>query len=81
MHRKCLIIFYDNNQPLVKSSKGLSFVLPFLSKVRDCCIDMDYLIACFSCVRLFATLWTVALQATLSLGFSRQVTEIKIELV
>ena len=26
----------------------------------------------FSCVQLFATLWTVALQAPLSLGFSRQ---------
>ena len=28
--------------------------------------------ACFSCVQLFATLWTVARQAPLSLGFSRQ---------
>ena len=26
----------------------------------------------FSCVRLFATLWTVAHQAPLSMGFSRQ---------
>ena len=26
----------------------------------------------FSCVRLFATLWTVTLQAPLSMGFSRQ---------
>ena len=26
----------------------------------------------FSCVRLFATPWTVALQAPLSMGFSRQ---------
>ena len=26
----------------------------------------------FSCVRLFVTLWTVAHQAPLSLGFSRQ---------
>ena len=26
----------------------------------------------FSCVRLFATLWTVAHQAALSMGFSRQ---------
>ena len=26
----------------------------------------------FSCVRLFATLWTVARQAPLSIGFSRQ---------
>ena len=26
----------------------------------------------FSCVRLFATLWTVASQAPLSMGFSKQ---------
>ena len=28
--------------------------------------------ACFSCVRLFATLWAVVHQAPLSMGFSRQ---------
>ena len=26
----------------------------------------------FSCIRLFATLWTVALEAPLSMGFPRQ---------
>ena len=31
-----------------------------------------YLLCCFSCVRLFVTLWTVAHQALLSMGFSRQ---------
>ena len=30
------------------------------------------MISCFSCVRLFVTLWTAALQAPLSMGFSRQ---------
>ena len=30
------------------------------------------MLSCFSCVRLFATLWTVAHQAPLSMGFSRQ---------
>ena len=29
-------------------------------------------LSCFSCVRLFASLWTVARQAPLSMGFSRQ---------
>ena len=29
------------------------------------------MLSCFSCVRLFATLWTVASQAPLSTGFSR----------
>ena len=30
------------------------------------------MLSCFSHVRLFATPWTVALQAPLSMGFSRQ---------
>ena len=30
------------------------------------------MLSCFSCVRLFATLWTVACQAPLSMGFSRE---------
>ena len=30
------------------------------------------MLSCFSCVQLLATLWTVALQAPLSVGFSRQ---------
>ena len=33
------------------------------------CVCMQ---SCFSCVGLFATLWTVAHQAPLSMGFSRQ---------
>ena len=31
-----------------------------------------YALSCFSCVQLFVPLWTVALQAPLSMGFSRQ---------
>ena len=31
-----------------------------------------HVISCFSCVRLFVTLWTVACQAPLSMEFSRQ---------
>ena len=31
-----------------------------------------WVLSCFSCVQLFATPWTVALQAPLSIGFSRQ---------
>ena len=30
------------------------------------------MLGCFSCVQVFATLWTVAFQAPLSMGFSRQ---------
>ena len=32
----------------------------------------SYMLGCFSCVWLFATLWTVALLALLSMGLSRQ---------
>ena len=49
--------------PINMSRKGRNLIaLP--GKVCVC--------ACFSCVQLFATLWTVARQAPLSLGFSRQ---------
>ena len=31
-----------------------------------------FMLSHFSCVQLFATLWTIACQAPLSMGFSRQ---------
>ena len=33
---------------------------------------MKCVLSCFICVQLFATLWATALQAPLSMGFSRQ---------
>ena len=30
------------------------------------------MLSCFSCIQLFATLWTLAHQSPLSMGFSRQ---------
>ena len=39
----------------------------FIKFVHNVCI-----LSCFSCVRLFATLWTVAHEAPPSMGFSRQ---------
>ena len=36
------------------------------------CEECACILSCFSCVRLFATPWTVAHQAPLSMGFSRQ---------
>ena len=35
-------------------------------------LDACYMLSCFSHVQLFATLWTIAHQAPLSMGFSRQ---------
>ena len=39
-----------------------------------CCLDMTCacVLSCFGCVCFFATVWTVAHQAPLSMGFSRQ---------
>ena len=45
------------------------FSLPFLRLFLDVCVCM---LNHFSCVRLFATLWTIACQVPLSMLFSRQ---------
>ena len=43
-----------------------------LVKVLNPMPDTQYVLSRFSHVQLFATLWTVAHQASLSMGFSRQ---------
>ena len=43
-----------------------------LQKIKDYHMYYVYVLSRLSCVRLFATLWTVAHQAPLSMGFSRQ---------
>ena len=48
-----------------KSMHGKLYVLEIYNTIA--CV-----LCCFSCVRLFATLWTIAQQALLSMGFSRQ---------
>ena len=67
---------------LLKSGLSLGRILPYiLSAHRSCrfCINCSFLsastacvLSCFSRVQLFATPWTVAHQAPLSMGFSRQ---------
>ena len=47
--------------------KGLALKGPMDFEKMDACI-----LSHFSCVRLFATPWTIALQAPLSMGFCRQ---------
>ena len=37
------------------------------------CLVCMYVLSCFSCVRLFETLWTAIHQHPLSMGFSRQI--------
>ena len=46
---------------------GLKMFIIFINAYSAWCV-----LSCFSCVQLFATLWTVARQASLSMGFSRQ---------
>ena len=43
-----------------------------LVKVLNPMSDTQYVLSHFSYAQLFATLWTVAHQASLSMGFSRQ---------
>ena len=50
------------------SSPYLYKLIPFNVSISMCCVVLHH----FSHVPLFATLWTVAYQAPLSVGFSRQ---------
>ena len=53
--------------PILKWS--LLHKFPKVSSNYTCC---SAVLSCFSCVQLFETWWTVARQAPLSMGFSRQ---------
>ena len=44
----------------------------FFKKKQGIKLSCVCVLSCFSCVRIFAALWTVAHQAPLSMGFSRQ---------
>ena len=48
---------------------GLPFIINKIIKWFPCCACV---LSCFSCFWLFVTPWTVACQAPLSMGFSRQ---------
>ena len=48
-----------------------SLPLSHLGSPMDFCVHV-FVLSHFGCVRPFGTLWTVALQAPLSMGFSRQ---------
>ena len=42
------------------------------ARVCVCVCVCVWVLSCFSCLQLFATLWAVVLQAPMSMGFSRQ---------
>ena len=46
--------------------------MTLLCKQKSGFFCMWYVLSCFSHIQIFATLWTVACQAPLSVGFSRQ---------
>ena len=48
------------------------FMNIYLFKLSKFKVRGSSMLSRFSCVQLFATLWTVAHQASLSVGFSRQ---------
>ena len=60
----------------LRDSQMVSRLPPPQKLTRTCILWPEYglllLLTCFSCVRLCATLWTVACQSPLSMGFSRQ---------
>ena len=47
-------------------------VLQWFGKKKVVLLYFACVLSCFSCVQLFVTLWTVARQVPLSMGFSRQ---------
>ena len=56
---------------ILKKSEEESHDLTLIRSMNNTCLQVCVL-SPFSCVRLFATLWTLACQALLSKGFSRQ---------
>ena len=61
-------MFYNLHCPYDYVNFNLSSIL-ILALAKFLCICV---LSCFSHVQLFVTLWTVACQAPLSMGFSRQ---------
>ena len=75
----CLVCWFgkwfrsSNIQSALQSLNKLHLVViyhPFYVLLSSCVHAC--MLSCFSCVRLFVTLWTIAHQAPLSMGFSRQ---------
>ena len=59
------ILVFPKYQSILERKEGL-----VLSPAYECV--WEWVLNCFSCVQFCATLWTVACQALLSMGFSRQ---------
>ena len=67
-----LFIIFMNILEYICSENGKKVMLYFMFKALFNIELCACLLSNFSCIWLFATLWTVAHQASLSMGFSRQ---------
>ena len=68
-----LVYFTGFKQLIWFQAYGFNFKLLAVVSVFVCvCVCMPSRLSHFNHVQLFETLWTVALQAPLSMGFSRQ---------
>jgi len=63
------LIFFLTAEPLKQQFKRRNFFLCYVEKICMCIISLRYSL---SHMQVFATPWTVAHQAPLSMGFSRQ---------
>ena len=66
-HQVAKVLEFQLQHPSSENSELISFTIDWFD-LRLCV----RILSCFSHVQLFATLWTVACQAALSMGFSRQ---------
>ena len=63
-----MITFTDRNAAALRNGQVRLLLICFVFPLPLCAC----MLSCFSCVRLYVTPWTVAHQAPLSMGFSRQ---------
>ena len=63
------LLFNGNNWPCYLKVNSVLLILTSTCLTSRMC---EYMLSCFSRVQLFVILWTVACQASLSMGFSRQ---------
>ena len=68
-----LFCYRHPNECEVQVSQGLDLLFPkMMLKIFSCIYWSFVMLIHFNCVWLFTILWTIACQAPLSLGFSRQ---------
>ena len=66
-HQVAEVLEFQLQHPSSENSELISFIIDWFDLRLCACI-----LSCFSHVQLFVTLWTVASQAPLSMGLSRQ---------